>query len=238
NPFRGVEKIQGQPRRPLTDAEFQSLLRHASVWKKRRRNNGRYASGRKVCPSDRKRRQRPSRAARFRQVLVFLRFTGCRPGRPPGWSGPTSISRPVSWSCGGTRRARRPASPGACRSTPVVLKLLIFIKRLNQPGNHVFLTHRKAPWHRVRLAQRLRRCREVAGVPDDAVLYGLRHAFGTRAILRGVDLKTLSELMGHTTTRMTEHYVALAGQREQLAAAMEKISGSSTPAATSSRPGS
>src|SRR5262249_28126814 len=30
NPFRGVEKIQGQPRRPLTDAEFQSLLRHAS----------------------------------------------------------------------------------------------------------------------------------------------------------------------------------------------------------------
>src|SRR5262249_794038 len=77
NPFRGVEKIQGQPRRPLTDAEFQSLLRHATVWKKRKRAVGRYPSGRKVCPSDRKRRQRPSRAGRFRQVLVFLRFTGC-----------------------------------------------------------------------------------------------------------------------------------------------------------------
>src|SRR5262249_6755978 len=103
---------------------------------------------------------------------------------------------------------------------PVVLKLLIFIRRLNQPGPHVFLRHRKPPWHRARLAQRLRRAREAAGLPDDAKLYGLRHAFGTRSILNGVDLKTLSELMGHTTTRMTEHYVALAGQREHLAAAM------------------
>src|SRR5262249_16897795 len=36
NPFRGVEKVQGQPRRPLTDDEFQKLLRHVTVWKKRR----------------------------------------------------------------------------------------------------------------------------------------------------------------------------------------------------------
>jgi site-specific recombinase XerD len=52
------------------------------------------------------------------------------------------------------------------------------------------------------------------------VLYGLRHAFGTRSILNGVDLKTLSELMGHTTTRTTEHYLHLAGQRSHLADAM------------------
>jgi hypothetical protein len=60
------------------------------------------------------------------------------------------------------------------------------------------------------------------------VLYGLRHAFGTRAVLRGVDVKTLAELMGHTTTRMTEHYLHLAGERSYLAAAMERINAPST----------
>src|SRR5262245_10722070 len=73
NPFRGVEVGRGQPRRPLTDAEFRQLLRHATVWTKRRRP-------RKVYPCERRRRQKPSAAARFRQVLTFLRFTGCRPG--------------------------------------------------------------------------------------------------------------------------------------------------------------
>jgi site-specific recombinase XerD len=73
---------------------------------------------------------------------------------------------------------------------------------------------------------------------DDAKLYGLRHRFGTTAILHGVDLKTLSELMGHTTTRMTEHYVAIAGQRQHLAEAMLKVHGPATPPATARRPAS
>lgn len=88
NPFRGVEKTAGQPRRPMTDAEFQTLLRHAAVWKKRRRPAGRDAGGRKVCPSDRKKRLRPSTAGRFRQALVFLRLTGCRPGELCGLEWP------------------------------------------------------------------------------------------------------------------------------------------------------
>jgi site-specific recombinase XerD len=31
NPFRGVDRVEGEARRPLTDAEFQKLLRHATV---------------------------------------------------------------------------------------------------------------------------------------------------------------------------------------------------------------
>lgn len=56
---------------------------------------------------------------------------------------------------------------------------------------------------------------------DEAKLYGIRHAFGTRAIMSGsVDLKTLAEVMGHTTTRTTEHYLHVAGKHEHLARAM------------------
>src|SRR5205823_3635991 len=77
NPFRGVEKTQGQPRRPMTDGEFQKLLVAAAAGRRRFKAT---ATKKKMYPSDYKRRQRPSASARFRQVLVFLRFTGCRPG--------------------------------------------------------------------------------------------------------------------------------------------------------------
>ncbi len=84
----------------------------------------------------------------------------------------------------------------------------------------MFLTHRLTPWTKNTLAQRVKRARKLAGIPDDAKLYGVRHAFGTRAVLNGVPLKTLAELLGHTTTRMSEHYVHLAGQHAHLASAM------------------
>src|SRR5262249_32256036 len=52
NPFKVVNHRPGSPRRPITDDEFQALLRGA-----------------------------PGRRGRnFRQVLTFLRYTGCRPG--------------------------------------------------------------------------------------------------------------------------------------------------------------
>jgi integrase len=236
NPFRGVEKTQGQPRRPMTDAEFCAILRHATVWAKRRRNNGRYASGRKVCPSDRRKRVRPSPAARFRQALVFLRFTGCRPGELCHLAWPDIDVGQRVIVLRRHKTAKKTRKPRIVPLDPVILKLLIFIRRLNQPGDRVFLNHRKKPWTRVTLGQRLRRSRAAAGIPDDAVLYGLRHAFGTRAVLRGVDVKTLAELMGHTTTRMTEHYLHLGGQRSHLAAAMERINAPSTPPAGGRRP--
>ena len=60
-------------------------------------------------------------------------------------------------------------------------------------------------WNRCNLSLRVQQAREKAGIPDDAKLYGLRHAFCVRAIVNGIDIKTLAELMGHTTSRMTEH---------------------------------
>jgi integrase len=235
NPFRGIEQATGEPRRPLTDAEFQSLLRHATVEldgklaEKRKRL--RYASGRKVCPSDRRRRQRPGPAGRFRQALIFLRFTGCRPGELCRllWTDIDLSAQIIRLKRHKT--SKKTKKPRLIPLHPIILKLLIVIRRYGQPGEHVFLNHRRKPWTRRALASRLRRSRAAARIPEDAVLYGLRHAFGTRAILNGVDIKTLSELMGHTNIRMTEHYVALAGQQPHLAAAVLKINPSTTPAA-------
>ena len=90
----------------------------------------------------------------------------------------------------------------------------------------MFLTPRRTPWNKNSLGQRLRRARQVADIPADAKLYGIRHAFGTRAIIvSAVDIKTLAELMGHTSTKMTEHYVHLTTQHPHLVAAMQQVNG-------------
>ncbi len=203
NPFRGVKKTQGEPRRPITDEEFQSLLRaSAGTWH----------------------RMKPTPGARFRQILIFLRYTGCRPGEAATlkWSDIDLDAAVIVLRKYKTVKQRRVKVPRVIPLHPVVLKLLISIRKRGEHPDLVFLTHRKTPWNRSNLSLRVQRARAKAGIPADATLYGIRHGFGTRSILNGVDLKTLSQLMGHTTTRMTEHYVHLAGQRAHLADAMRR----------------
>ncbi len=220
NPFRGVTHQVGQPRRPLTDAEFQALMRSTSTWIKRQR-------AKKTYPCDRKRRQRPSAGARFRQLLVFLRYTGARPGEAGNleWTDIDLENAVIVLHEHKTSRTQRVKKPRVIPLHPIVLNLLIHIRKRNEPGTYVFLNHRKTPWNRSNLSLRVRRARAIAGIADDAKLYGLRHAFGTRAVLNRLDIKTLAELMGHTSTRMTEHYVHLAGQGAHLAAAMLQANG-------------
>ena len=50
--------------------------------------------------------------------------------------------------------------------------------------------------------------------------HALRHTFATQCVRRGMDVKTLSELLGHATVRMTlDRYVhsSLEAKRRQMA---------------------
>jgi integrase len=202
NPFRGVTHRAGSPRRNITRDEFQAILRAV------------YGKGR---------RRKPTPAARFRQILVFLWFTGCRPKEASilKWTDVDFQNKLIVLTEHKTIRTQTKPRPRIIPLHPVAERLLLSIKARDE-GDLVFLTHRRTPWNRHNLGHRIRRARAKAGIPDEVKLYGVRHAFGTRAILNGVDLKTLSTLMGHTTTRMSEHYVHLAGEREHLAAAMRR----------------
>src|SRR5262249_12129320 len=48
---------------------------------------------------------------------------------------------------------------------------------------------------------------EKAGIKDHFKLYDLRHTFATRSVAAGVDLPTLSAILGHTSIQMTMRYV-------------------------------
>ncbi len=89
--------------------------------------------------------------------------------------------------------------------------------------DHVFLNSHHTPWNRRTLGQQLRRlCRRI-GLPKGVRLYSLRHRFGTDAIRKGVGLKVLAELMGHTTCAVTERYVHLAGDVPLLREAVNRM---------------
>jgi integrase len=62
---------------------------------------------------------------------------------------------------------------------------------------------------------------EKIGAKDHFRLYDLRHTFATRAVAAGVDLATLSSILGHTKIAMTMRYVHPA--EEQKRAAIGKL---------------
>ena len=56
-----------------------------------------------------------------------------------------------------------------------------------------------------------------AGIKDHFRLYDLRHTFTTRAVAAGVDLVTLSSILGHTKITMTMRYDHPAEEQKRLA---------------------
>jgi integrase len=92
-------------------------------------------------------------------------------------------------------------------------------------SEHVFLNADCRPWTKEGLGRHFWRLRGRLGLPPDAKLYGCRHRFGTEAVKAGVDLKTASVLMGHTTTRMTEHYIHVTDDVGHMRAGAERAVG-------------
>lgn len=207
NPFTGVTHPEGKAREPMTYDELRAILR---------------ATG-----SDYGTR-RPTPAARFRQILMFCWFSGCRPCEAYRlrWEHIDRDRRLVILADHKTSRTRKGKSrpPRIIMLHPVVIKLLDRIRSWNQ-GEFVFTNFRGTPWDKNTLGTRVRRARDKAGAPKNKTLYGTRHAFGTRATTNKVEIKTVAELMGHASTRTTEHYIHLAKEFPHLAEAILAVNG-------------
>ncbi|MBM4030180.1 MAG: hypothetical protein FJ291_00150 [Planctomycetes bacterium] len=77
----------------------------------------------------------------------------------------------------------------------------------------VFVNSKGNRW-RGNLWRRFKRCAARAGLPKEGVhLHALRHTFATYAIHEGCDVKTLQDILGHSTAKVTLDWYAHAFER-------------------------
>lgn len=154
----------------------------------------------------------------FGELILGLRLSGLRPGEGCALQWPH-----VRFQAGDIRfrdhKTRHVTKNDRCipLNDPLI-KLLHQIKARNHPGGHVFRNTRKRPWIRSHADSNFRRLRERLGLPDDVKLHGCRHTFGTQAILSGVAVAIVAQLLGHTDYNTTKKYVHLANKVDHLAA--------------------
>ncbi len=85
-------------------------------------------------------------------------------------------------------------------------------------GDHVFMYHWQKPIGKANVQKSIDRVCSKAGI-DDFTFHGTRHTFGSHLVMAGVDLATVSKLMGHTKINMTMRYAHLAPKHEAEAVA-------------------
>lgn len=202
NPFAGFVQAGGNRRRPMTGSEFRKIWAQARLGKRA----GRWESS----------------GRRFREMLLFMKLTGARPKE----------ARDLRWDdidldhdlavLKEHKTSHSTTAPRVIVMVERVVGLLRAIRERDGAVGHVFKTVHGKPWSRNAPSQKLSRLRARGGVANDAVLYGLRHRFGTIAVLRGLDLKIVATLMGHQSVRTTERYIHVAKEYSALKHAMSQ----------------
>jgi integrase len=164
----------------------------------------------------------------FKRLLFALRQTGCRPKE----------ARRLTWDQVRDDRWVLPKHKTAHKvGKPRVIFLSKPMRRLMQTlrgravGEYVFLNARGEPWTVNAIRCRINRLKEKTDLPKDVCSYLLRHAFGTNAILNGVDVITVAQLMGHESLDMIRKvYAHLADEHKHLQDSLEQVRRRPAPA--------
>jgi integrase len=158
----------------------------------------------------------------FRRLLIFLRFSGARPGE----------ARALEWEMirhdlnvivlQDHKTAHLQGGPRRIYFNPVMVKLLAWLARHKTHEGFVFTNYHGGAWSTGSLVKHMRSLRRRAGLKRDVTAHGLRHMFATGAIMAGVDIATLAQLVGHRALRTTARYVHLCDKADHLNDAMRK----------------
>jgi integrase len=147
-----------------------------------------------------------------RDLMECIALTGCRPGDP------AAVLRRDYDAKNGLATFR---TKGHERSIPLGDKAKALFDRLaegKKPAAHMF-THDDKPWQAHEWHQPVRDAAAAAELPDDVVLYTLRHCWITDAITGGMDLLTVAKMAGTSLAMIEKHYGKLVQEtaREKLA---------------------
>jgi integrase len=101
-----------------------------------------------------------------------------------------------------------PKSRCSIRTIPLPEELLQFIRSYQRVSTGYFLTNSEKRYVEPRLMQlHFRKVLEKCGIAP-ANFHALRHTFATRCVELGMDVKSLSEILGHASVTITmDRYV-------------------------------
>jgi integrase len=86
------------------------------------------------------------------------------------------------------------------------------------------------------LSRRLKPCLKAAGLPEEIDLHTLRHTFASHMVRAGVDLKTVGDLLGHSSVAITAIYIHPFEERKAQAVELVPIPGGIEDRQTAGKP--
>jgi integrase len=141
----------------------------------------------------------PDRA--FQDFLKALRLTGARPAEVASVT--AADVREDSW----VLSEHKTDATGDPRTIYLndEMKEITARRAALFPEGPIFRQHRgKRPWNRNAIRCRFRQLRKRLKLEPGVVAYGLRHAFVTDALERGVPVATVAQLVGHRDLKMIQ----------------------------------
>jgi integrase len=158
----------------------------------------------------------------FRDFLTILRQTGCRPQEARLVEARHFDKTNKCWVFP-KEEAKGGKEERVILLNDVALEITERLVKKN-PTGPIFRNKIGNPWDTKSLKCRCTRLTKKLGFR--VIPYGLRHAFATEAIVRGVDLITLSRLMGHKDLRMLQQtYTHVHKRSDHLRAGLRKATG-------------
>lgn len=151
----------------------------------------------------------------FREFVLALQETGCRPSEVARLTAAdVDLARGV-WTLAAHKTARKTGKPRVVYLTPGMHELSrVLVGR--HPTGPLFRSRRTGrPFSRNAVRIRFMRLREKHPELAGVTAYTYRHSFATDALERGVGIAQVAELLGHTSTDMVMRHYSKLSQRVQ-----------------------
>ena len=152
---------------------------------------------------------------RDQSLFLLLYGTGCRIGEALALRGKDFTNRPESLNVSG--------KGGKQRAVPLLPRVLQAVEIYRSscpypigPSDPIFIGARGGALN-AGVAQRvMRQLRSQLALPDTATPHALRHSFATHLLSNGGDLRSIQELLGHSSLASTQRYTEVDKTRMQI----------------------
>jgi integrase len=149
----------------------------------------------------------------FREFLQAMFETGCRPGEVASVTAADADLNLGVWVLQKHKTAKKTKKPRVIYLTPVMVELTRKLMAKNPEGPLFRGPRGRKPFTRNGIRCRFKRLREKLPHLKHFVAYSARHTWATQALVNGVGVAQVAELMGHSDTSMVSKvYSHLADQ--------------------------